>query len=194
MEASWAPLGASWGVFGASWGHLGRVLGASWGVLGASCRVLGFLEASWAVLEASWVPKPPNINLTRHGTGSAAFLKGSLLQKPCGTTLDRKASSRSPPLRSLRWPYDVSLGFAGGSLIAFCCDFAGVSLRLAVLKINPITLFNKAQRVKFKDRKSIPKSMPKPSQSRCQNIPKSMPKPPKIVPKTLQNRGLEGVR
>ena len=175
---------------GASW----RRLGASCAVLGPSWNVLGRLGAFRAVLEASGAPKPPQHKPDSTWNGKRRFLKGSLLQKPCGTTLDRKASSRSPLLRSLRWPYDVSLGFAGGSLIAFCCDFAGVSLRLAVLKINPITLFNKAQRVKFKDRKSIPKSMPKPSQSRCQNIPKSMPKPPKIVPKTLQNRGLEGDR
>ena len=121
----WVDLGRSWrhpghllGPLGASLGRLGGILGASWGRLGASWGRLGASWGSWRHLGPSWrrlgLENPPKINLTRHGTGSAAFLKGSLLQKPCGTTLDRKASSRSPLLRSLRWPYGVSLGFRWG--------------------------------------------------------------------------------
>ena len=66
LGASWRHLGTTWGDFGPSWGRLG----ASWRVLG---RLGGVLEASWGVLEASWAQNPPNINLTRRGTGSAVF-------------------------------------------------------------------------------------------------------------------------
>ena len=39
-----------------------------------------------------------------------------------------------------------------------------------------------------------PKHSENPRKNPPQHLPKSMPKPPKIEPKTLQNRGLEGVR
>ena len=97
--ASWGRLGASWAVLA----RLGGVLGPSWSVLGASWGVLaplgGVLGPSWRRLGLQNTPK---INLTRHGTGSAVLFKGSFMQKPCGTTLDRKVSSRSRTLRSLR--------------------------------------------------------------------------------------------
>ena len=54
-------------------------MGRVGGVLGSSGAVLGRLGASCIVLGASWrrigSKNPPNINLTRHGTGSAVFLK-----------------------------------------------------------------------------------------------------------------------
>ena len=115
----WAPLGRSWRVLGASWGRLG----ASWGVLAPLGRVLG---PSWGRLGLQNTPK---INLTRHGTGSAVLFKGSFMQKPCGTTLDRKVSSRSRTLRSLRSLRSLPrcarpAGFTGVSL-GFCWGFAG---------------------------------------------------------------------
>ena len=117
--ASWGRLGASWAVLA----RLGGVLGPSWSVLGASWGVLaplgGVLGPSWRRLGLQNTPK---INLTRHGTGSAVLFKGSFMQKPCGTTLDRKVSSRSRTLRSLRSlprcarPAGFHWGFAGVSL------------------------------------------------------------------------------
>ena len=76
-------MGTSWGVLG----RLGSILGTSWRVLGAPSA---HLDASWSVLErlghlqASKIEKSlknqrktiknhSNINLTRHGTGSADF-------------------------------------------------------------------------------------------------------------------------
>ena len=80
MGGSWAPLGASWGRLGDVLGTSWRVLGASWAHLGASWNVLerlGHLQAS--KIEKSLknqrktIKNHPNINLTRHGTGSADF-------------------------------------------------------------------------------------------------------------------------
>ena len=82
LVPTWLHFGAVWAPkthLGSVLGHLGGVMGACWGVLGASWSFLGaswgVLGASWGVLEASWAPKPPNINLTRHGTGSAVLFK-----------------------------------------------------------------------------------------------------------------------
>ena len=83
----------SWGVLGrlgSVLGRLGSVLAASWAVLGASWAHLG---ASWARLGPSWWrlgrvlgrlgrvlgrKTTPNINLIRHGTGSAVSVVVSL--------------------------------------------------------------------------------------------------------------------
>jgi len=140
---------------GASWGHIApvcAVLGASWGRLGG-------------VLGPSWAPEPPERNLTRHGTGSAVLFKGSFMQKPCGTTLDRKVSSRSRTLRSLRSlrslprcarPAGFHWGFAGVLL--------GFRWRSWIANLpNALQIFRKI-------------------------LGKSNSLPPKIHPKTLQNR------
>ncbi len=95
---------------GASW----RRLGASCAVLGPSWGVLGRLGAFRAVLEASWAPKPPQHKPDSTWNGKRRSFKGSFMQKPYGTILDRKASSRSRTLRSLRSlrsPCGFSLGF-----------------------------------------------------------------------------------
>ena len=113
-------LGTSWGVLG----RLGDVLGASWRVLGASWAHLG---ASWSVLErlghlqASKIEKSlknqrktiknhPNINLTRHGTGSADFF----LDASC----------------SLRFPKQVSWNVFGSQSLP---QAPGRSARLTVV-------------------------------------------------------------
>ena len=153
----WAPLGPSWRVLGASWGRLG----ASWGHLGASWRLWG---ASWRRLGPQ---NPPKRNLTRHGTGSAVLFKGSFMKKPCGTTLDHKASSRSRTLRSLRSlrslarcarPAGFHWGFAGVLL--------GFRWRSWIANLpNALQIFRKI-------------------------LGKSSSIPPKIHPKTFQNRPL----
>ena len=110
LGASWGVLGASWGLLGASWGHLG----ASWSVLGRLGRLLGRPDA---VLEASWAPKDPQDKPDSTWNGKRRSFKGSFMQKPYGTILDRKASSRSRTLRSLRSlrsPCGFSLGFRWG--------------------------------------------------------------------------------
>ena len=96
---TWLHFGRILDVLGGSGrllGPLGGVLGPSSGVLAASWRVLDLKSRLGGLLAASWrrlgLQNPPNINLTRHGTGSAVLFKGSLMQKPCGTTLYRKAS------------------------------------------------------------------------------------------------------
>ena len=80
----------------------GRFLEASWEGKGAKIDPKRHPKIRWkkeGVLKASWErlasQNPPNINLTRHGTGSALLFKGSLMQKPCGATLYRTCSSRS---------------------------------------------------------------------------------------------------
>ena len=78
FEPSWPPgrlLGASWRHLGATWG----VLETSFGRLETSWAILGHLGASWEPLESKNSEKPPKINLTRQGTGSAALLSFCLL-------------------------------------------------------------------------------------------------------------------
>ena len=88
-----AVLGGSGGILG----RLGRVLaplggllGWLWPVLSASWRILGrlgcVLARLWRVLPrfgGFWLEKPPNINLTDMGTGSAVLF-GSSLWQPLG--------------------------------------------------------------------------------------------------------------
>ena len=117
---------------------------------------------SWRCLGLQNTPK---INLTRHGTGSAALFKGSFMQKPCGTTLDRKVSSRSRTLRSLRSLRSLPrcarpAGFHWG----FAWVLLGFRWRSWIANLpNALQIFRKI-------------------------LGKSSSIPPKIHPKTLQNR------
>ena len=109
----WLHFGGILTILGASGrllGRLGGILEASWGRLGASWCVLARLGTSWrvlgrlgAVLEASWAPKTPNINLTRHGTGSAVLYKGSLFVQALWNDFGSQSFLKVPnaPLASL---------------------------------------------------------------------------------------------
>ena len=73
--------------FGGVLGALGGVLGTSWRILGRLVCVLARLGAFWRLLARKeslgdqktlkflmiFIKNTPNINMTRHGTGSAAF-------------------------------------------------------------------------------------------------------------------------
>ena len=117
-------------------------------------------------------PFCPNINLTRHGTGSAVLFKGSFMQKPCGTTLDRKVSSRSRTLRSLRSlrslprcarPAGFHWGFAGVLL--------GFRWRSWIANLpNALQIFRK---ILGKSSSIPPKIRPQTVQNRPQNLQKS---------------------
>ena len=108
LVPTWLHFGRILTILGASGRlleRLGGILAASWGVLRrlrAILDLLGRLEPSWRRLG---LPNHPNINLTRHGTGSAVYFSACLqlaLRKPLGTVLDRKASPRTPE-RSARF-------------------------------------------------------------------------------------------
>ena len=80
LVPTWLHFGEILDVLGGSGrllGPLGGVLGPSWGVLAASWRVLDLKSRLGGLSAASWrrlgLQNPPNINLTRHGTGSADF-------------------------------------------------------------------------------------------------------------------------
>ena len=167
---------------GASW----RRLGPSCAVLGPSWNVLGRLGAFRAVLEASWAPKPPQHKPDSTWNGKRRSFKGSFMQKPYGTTLDRKVSSKSRSLRSLRSPCGVSLGCHWDNArvsLTFRCGFAGGSL--AILDRKPPQRSANLPQIPRKIDLNIPQNPP-------QHPPNSTPKPSRIDPKTLQNRGLEG--
>ena len=129
---SWGRLGAFGGVLGASW----RRLGASCAVLGPSWGVLGPLGAFRAVLEASWAPEDLQDKPDSTWNGKRRSFKGSFMQKPYGTTLDRKVSSKFRSLRSLgslRSPCGVSLGCHSDNArvsLTFRNGFAGGSLAI----------------------------------------------------------------
>ena len=112
MEPSWAILGPSWVVLGLSGDRLGAVLGR----LGASWGVLERLGGVWA---PSWPSKTSQHKPDSTWNGKRRSFKGSFMQKPQRTILDRKASSRSRTLRSLRSlarcarPAGFHWGFAG---------------------------------------------------------------------------------
>ena len=95
--------------------------------------------------------------------GKRRSFKGSFMQKPYGTILDRKASSRSRTLRSLRSPCGFSLGFRWG--------FAGVSL--AILDRKPPKRSANLPLNLWKIEFNTPQNPP-------QNPPESTPKPEKI--------------
>ena len=160
LGASWGVLGASWGLLGASWGHLG----ASWSVLGRLGRLLGRPDA---VLEASWAPKPSNINLTRHGTGSAVLSRA----RSCRSLMERFWIAKLPQgpersarfARSLRSPCGFSLGFRWG--------FAGVSL--AILDRKPPKRSANLPQNPWKIELNTPQNPP-------QNPPESTPEAEKI--------------
>ena len=134
---------------------------------------MGRHGASWGVLErlgGAWAPSWPS-KTSQHKpdstwNGKRRSFKGSFMQKPYGTILDRKASSRSRTLRSLRSlrsPCGCSLGFRWG--------FAGVSL--AILDRKPPKRSANLPQNPWKIELNTPQNPP-------QNPPESSPKPQKI--------------
>ena len=154
LGASWGVLGASWGLLGASWGHLG----ASWSVLGRLGRLLGRPDA---VLEASWAPKPSNINLTRHGTGSAVLSRA----RSCRSLMERFWIAKLPqvPERSARFARSLALRVFIGVSLGFCWGFAGD--------------------LGSQTSQTLCKSSAKSSENRAQYPQKSTPKPSRIDPR-----------
>ena len=106
-----------------------QMRGSSWGRLGA---VLGRLGASWGVLErlgGVWAPSWPS-KTSQHKpdstwNGKRRSFKGSFMQKPQRTILDRKASSSSRTLRSLRSLAALALRVFIGVSLGFCWGVAG---------------------------------------------------------------------
>ena len=149
----WAPLGASWGRLGVI---LGR-LGASWGVLEPLGRLLG---PSWKRLG---LQNTHNINLTRHGTGSAVLSRA----RSCRSLMERFWIAKLPqgPERFARCarPAGFHWGFAGVLL--------GFRWRSWIANLpNALQIFRK---ILGKSSSIPPKIHPKTLQNRSQNLKKS---------------------